>query len=626
MVEADAAPASDDEGALRDVLEHERIKVRALRDIGAALVSALDLDELLALIIDRISDVMAAERATLFLLDEHGETLSAEFGHGTAPGEIRLRVGEGLAGWVAEHGEPLTVDNVAEDPRFDPEWDERTGFETRSLLCVPMKNHQGRTIGVVQALNRRSGTFSAEDEALLSALASQAAISIENSKLFLSVVGKNMELLETKDRLERIVRDQEVILEISNAAASATELDELLERVLQRATAAMDVEAAAILIADEESGDLNFQAVMGGKPEEVKRIKVKEGQGISGWVAKHQQPQVVNDVHGDPRHSQQISDKVGYHPTSVLCVPLSWEERGVGALQFLNKAGGHAGFTDDDLRLGLLIGGQVAAAIGRAQQREQRLSEARLSAIGHFLSGMLHDLRTPMTVISGYVQLLSEEGDPEARKSFARTALNQVKLINAMTKETLAFARGDRSVLIRKVYLNRFFPELFDQLKAAYETSHIRFHLEQHDRGVAFFDEVKLQRAVHNLARNAVQALERSGGQVDIEVARDTKTGELLVTVQDDGPGVPAEVRAKIFDSFSSFGKEQGTGLGLALVQKVAQDHEGAVALSSEPGRTRFELRLPQPMLEEEPRERPSTMRPPPRSDDSGAMLSSGAA
>ncbi len=598
MVEVGSVPAATAELPAQVLLEHERAKVRALRDIGAALVSALDLDELLALIIDRISDVMDAERATLFLLDDAGETLTAEFGQGTAPGDIRLRVGEGLAGWVAEHGEAVNLADARNDARFDPEWDKRTGFSTQSMICVPMKNHQGRTIGVVQALNRRHGCFSSDDEALLSALASQAAVSIENSKLFLSVVGKNMELLEAKDRLERMIRDQEVLLDVSAAAASALALDDLFERVLQQSTVAMDVEAAAILIADEESGDLRFRAAVGGKPDEIKRIEIKSGQGISGWVAKHKQPQVINNVDDDARHSRQISDRVGYHPRSVLCVPLIWEDQGSGALQFLNKAGGRAEFNEDDLRLALLIAGQVASAIGRAQQRERRLREERLSAIGQFLSGMLHDLRTPMTVISGYVQLMAEEPSEEVRRNLARTALKQVNLVDAMTKETLAFARGDRRVLIRKVYLARFFPEVTEHLRRAFESPHLRFSLTLADKGVAYFDEMKVQRAIHNLARNSAQALAEHGGHIEIAVTREETSGDLLIRVTDDGPGIPQEAQASIFDSFATYGKHNGTGLGLALVQKVTKDHEGEVTFASNAQGTSFVLRLPQPQAE----------------------------
>ena len=95
-----------------------------------------------------------------------------------------------------------------------------------------MKNQHGRTIGVVQVLNKHEGHFTVDDEALLSALASHAAVSIENSKLFLSVVGKNIELLETKEQLEKKIRELDVLFEITQVSASAMELDDLLAGVV----------------------------------------------------------------------------------------------------------------------------------------------------------------------------------------------------------------------------------------------------------------------------------------------------------------------------------------------------------------------------------------------------------
>jgi len=144
-------------------------------------------------------------------------------------------------------------------------------------------------------------------------------VSIENSKLFLSVVGKNIELLETKDQLEKKIRELDVLFEITQVSASAMELDDLLAGVLARTMRATDAEAASILLADQYTGDLTFRAAVGGEPDRVKKMKIKAGQGISGWVAENGRPQIVNRVDEDPRHSAHISDEVGYHPKSVLC-------------------------------------------------------------------------------------------------------------------------------------------------------------------------------------------------------------------------------------------------------------------------------------------------------------------
>lgn len=581
---------------LNEAFEREHKKLLALQDIGAALGSTLDLKELLALVLDRVSEVMDADRSTLYLLDDDTGELWSTVAQGESEHEIRLAVGEGLAGWVAQTGKPLRVRDAYQDVRFDAEWDRRIGYRTRSTLCVPMKNQHGRTIGVVQVLNKRRGEFTSEDEALLTALAAQAAVSVENSKLFLSVVGKNIELLETKEQLERKVAELDVLFEIAQVSASATQLEELLEGVLARAMRAIDAEAGSILLGDERTGDFRFRAAVGGQAEALRRVRVRPGQGICGWVAAEGRPQIVNRVEADPRHSREISEKLGYHPRSALCVPLRWDG-GVGAIELLDKAGGRDDFTEDDLKLATMIAGHVATAIDLARSREEQARRERLSTIGQFLSGVLHDFKTPLTVISGYVQMLVGEDDAEERRKLGDTILRQVQFINTMARETLAFARGDSQLWVRKVYLKSFFEELEDQLGKELEERGVELAVEVRDRGVAHFDAPKIQRAVHNLARNAAEAMHGQGGTFRIVVDR-REDGALVLECTDDGPGVPEEIFGQLFESFTTHGKSGGTGLGLAIVRKIVEDHGGSIDVASEPGTTTFHIVLPQPPTE----------------------------
>lgn len=591
-------------GQLRELLEAERAKVRALEDIGVALGSTLDLNELLALVLTRVSEVVDADRSTLYLLDEDTGELWSKVAQGEQIVEIRLKVGEGLAGWVAQGGRAVNIKDAYQDSRFDQHWDRKTGYRTRSILCVPMKNHHGRILGVIQALNKRGGYFGVDDESLLSALASQAAVCVENSKLFLSVVGKNMELIETQSQLERKVRELDVLVEIANVAATAGKLDDLLEGVLGRAMRAIDAEAGSILISDDDTGELRFRCAVGGDPEAVKRVRIKAGEGICGWVALHGEPQIVNDVRNDKRHSRELEDDIGYHPRSVLCVPLRWEE-GVGALELLNKSRGEANFSEDDLKLAAVIAGNVSSAIGLARARERREREERLSTVGQLLSGVLHDLKTPITVISGAVQLLVTEKDEGKRQVLADRVVRQVGMINSLIRETLAFAKGETTLWLRKVYLHTFFADLEAQLIQEFRGRGMSVRLHLGDRGVAHFDQHKLQRAILNLARNAAEALNGRPGTLTLGVER-RADGALLITITDDGPGISDEIRGKLFESFTTYGKVGGTGLGLAIVRKIVLDHGGSIDVDSRPGCTTFTIVLPQKSEAPGPRPTPS--------------------
>ncbi len=573
-------------GELREALERERRKVRALQEVGGLLGSTLDLDELLSLVLERVSEVIEAERSTLYLVDDAtGELVSRVAQGSTTSGEIRLRKGEGLAGTVAQSGRPLNIKDVYLDARFDRSWDEKSGFRTTSMLCVPMRNQHHRIIGVLQVLNKRAGYFSTDDEALLSALAAQAAVSIENTKLFHGLVGKNAELIETQEKLRDRVRELDVRFEVARAAASLADLEELLGHVLARALPAVAARAAAVVLADEVTGELRCVAALGAH---AKERRGRPAEGVAEWVARHQEPELLS---GD-------DDRLPAGVLDVLCVPLRWDDengQGVGALELSGKVGSPGRFTEDDLRLAEAIAGQLATSIQLARTRVRREREARLTSLGQALSSVLHDLKTPMTVISGYARLLATEEEPAAKEELLETILRQVATLNMMTRETLAFARGDRKLWPRKVYLYKFFEELAEQLRRGLG-DRLDVALELNDRGTALLDEAKIQRAAHNLARNAAEALDEHGRRGTFTVGVDRgEDGALVLRFRDDGPGSPQELQPRIFESFLSLGKEEGTWLGLAIVRQVVTDHEGELTLRSEPGRTEFVITLPQP-------------------------------
>ena len=179
----------------KDEVHVLRERLEAVQDISKALATALPLDLLLNVVMDKITRLMNAERSTLFLLNPDTGVLTSKVAltNSTEPLHIRLELGEGVAGWVAMTGETVNVGDSYTDERFSPQVDYGTGFVTNSMLCMPLWNLQGATMGVIQVLNKRDGRFSAEDEALLDSLASQAAMSIENASMYDSLRERNRE-------------------------------------------------------------------------------------------------------------------------------------------------------------------------------------------------------------------------------------------------------------------------------------------------------------------------------------------------------------------------------------------------------------------------------------------------
>ncbi len=157
--------------------------LETLLEITKVLQAERDLDRLLALIVDATTRVVEAERSSLFLLDAEGGFLRSKVAQGAGMTEIRVKVGQGIAGAVAETGDPINIPDAYADPRFNQAVDRQTGYRTRSILCMPLNNYEGKRVGVIQVLNKRDGVFSTYDESLLSAFGTQAAIAIDNAQL-----------------------------------------------------------------------------------------------------------------------------------------------------------------------------------------------------------------------------------------------------------------------------------------------------------------------------------------------------------------------------------------------------------------------------------------------------------
>ncbi|MBI3071608.1 MAG: GAF domain-containing protein [Deltaproteobacteria bacterium] len=588
MPESSATDGRDD---LERQLTLAEKRMASIREIGAAIGSTLDLDRLLSLVMSKTTELMEADRSTLFLLDDEKQELWSKVLQGTEFREIRVQVGEGLAGAVAKSGRTLNIKDAYKDPRFNQEWDRRSGFHTRSVLCQPMKNTRGRLIGVIQVLNKKDGYFTVDDESLLAAITAQAAVSIENSKLYLSVVSKNIELLETQEKLKQKMGELDLLYETEREISRARSLEELLDSIIAKAMTLLNVEAGSVLLLEEGRNQLYFKSALGEKGEEAKKFRVQVGEGIVGCVVEKGAPLIVNQADKDPRHSSDIAARIGFTVRNAIAVPLASDGKIIGALELLNKRGVGATFSSEDLKILTLISVQANRAIDMALRREEAEKADRLATIGQMLSGVIHDFKTPMTIISGYVQLLAREEEPKEREEFSGAILKQLDMLSNMTRELLAFARGESNILIRRVFLHKFVEEMEEYLRPEFRGKGISFDVALKYRGVAYMDENKMKRIFYNISRNAIEAMP-NGGRFEIRVECDGTNAVFLFS--DSGGGVPDEIAPRLFDSFVTHGKKGGTGLGLAIVKKFADEHNGSVAFESTLGvGTTFTVKIP---------------------------------
>ena len=166
------------------------IELSTIVEATKRLNSTLDLAELLNIILGLTTRYSGAERGTVFLVDRDKQEIWSLVGLGLAQHEIRLPITKGIAGWVAQHGEMVNLPDAYADPRFESEVDLRLGYRTRSLLCLPIRNKAGETIGVLQLLNKKTGPFSRADENMLEAISDHVALALENAQLHREMVHK----------------------------------------------------------------------------------------------------------------------------------------------------------------------------------------------------------------------------------------------------------------------------------------------------------------------------------------------------------------------------------------------------------------------------------------------------
>ncbi|MCA0388737.1 MAG: GAF domain-containing protein [Bacteroidetes bacterium] len=174
-------PAEPDSGVDKLILVNKRLTV--LLELSRSLTSITDLDELLAHIIKMTAEVLAVERATVFIYDKEKDQLWSRTGIGLKASEIRFPSNQGVAGEIFTSGEPLIIPDPYSHPAFNKEFDLKSGFRTKNILGYPLKNINGEVIGVIQLLNKKSGEFDHDDESYLGALASGVGIVLENALL-----------------------------------------------------------------------------------------------------------------------------------------------------------------------------------------------------------------------------------------------------------------------------------------------------------------------------------------------------------------------------------------------------------------------------------------------------------
>lgn len=585
---------------------------RALRDstalfkITQSLATTLEPGGIFALIVAATKDTLPQPHATvLHLLDEGSAELvpkySSERG-AEVQREMRLRLGQGLAGLAVAEGRTIYSPDVALHPGFAGASEP---LRFRSLLVAPLLA-DGQPVGAITITSPKSNAFPTEAQAFLAAVAAQAAVAIRNARAYARQLSRAQVLSSLMETVAFLNRERDV--------------GRLLERLARRAADTFSLPAAAIWTPSADGRLMEIRAAHGLSQAYVKsqrltlprarKVLQRALEGSGYWYS----PDIGQQPLGDPDLIRRE------HITSVLALPLVRDTALIGALVLYARREVRE-FESSEIELARTFADQARIALENAeliaqleqtqdqlrelnaelekkvdertaalQQTQERLLGAeRLAAMGQFGAGIAHELRNPLGILSNSLFYLSrrfkDEEEPKLRRHL--TIMDkEIQRSQQIITDLIAFARTQR-LNLQETDLNAVIRECLERCPPP-ENVEVASDLRELPPVAA--DYRQLQQVLVNLVQNAYQAMPK-GGRLTVRTEAAEGGGQLKL--EDTGEGIARENLHRIFEPLFTT-KAQGVGLGLAIVKHLVEAHNGRLTAESTEGQgTSFALWLP---------------------------------
>lgn len=529
-----------------EFLEQENKKLKKLLDISLFLGSTLNLCELLTTITNACKEVLNTEFASLILYKEGSlyfynltnkdDTSSLQ--------KIILKMGQGIAGYVAEKRESLIVNDAQNDPRHDKRADKSTGIITRNLIAIPLI-HKDKLIGVMEAMNKRGGDFDEEDLRLMYSFGNIAAVALENAELY-----NSLEESEKKYRgifenategIFQMNQDGELIT-VNTAFANILGY-ETPEEVFENTDKIRDCHYV-----DPEKKEELYKIIKSDgniKNFEYKAYR-KNGEIIYLSINIHE----VRDENGKALYYEGLLDNIT-------------EKKRAQALKIAKDA-----------------------------------AEAATQAKSEFLANMSHEIRTPMNAILGFAEILEGEIKDRGHKEYLSAITSSGRTLLSLINDILDLSKieaGKLEIQNKAMNPGTILNEIKQIFSQKISQKELNFYLEVGPEipDHLLLDEVRLRQILFNLVGNAIKFTDRG----HIKISLNKKAGDknkncldLICSVTDTGLGIPEDQQGKIFQSFEqqegqSHAKYGGTGLGLAITKRLVEMMNGELSVESKPGK-----------------------------------------
>jgi signal transduction histidine kinase len=563
---------------------YERLQL--LYQVSNVIHSTLEPQEALQLIVSEAVRLIHASSGSVVLINPTSDFLEIHASQNlpSAATRLKLRVGEGITGWVARTGKPARVGDVTQDPRYV-----MARRSVRSELAVPLEVN-GETRGVLNMDSDRADAFTTEDQELLQELAVQAAKVIQNTWLY--------------EQLRLKVHLFESLASVSRTINSTLNLDEALQAITREAGVLMHARTCSLMMLDESREWLDLRASYGAGEAYINKPRLAVGDSLLGVVVRRKKPMQVANVQESSRYQHvEVARCEGL--VSLLSVPLIFAGQAIGTLSIYT--GRPYSFSNEEISILSALAELSAIAIEKARLyervvdvEEQLRQNEKLSALGLLAAEVAHEIRNPLTVMKllyHSLDLKFPDGDPRAKD--ARIIDAKIEHLNKIVEQILAFARTTEPKLA-PVNLNELVDELGLLVRHKLANQNIRLVRQlQPDLPVVMGDAPQLEQAFLNLILNAAGAMP-GGGTLTVESKAirlprsNPRATHVTVEFKDTGGGMSKEVQERAFTAVLSTTKAKGTGLGLAIVGRIIETHHGNVRIKSQIGSgTTIRITLP---------------------------------